>query len=258
MLAASRCLLLTLLLACSPVSAQELTRTITETSPTELLPAYPGERMTLEHLCDRATRTSRARQWTRDHSVLSCRAERTIDPGISLVLIDYPDGEEALIAIPEQAALRVLGVVDECLGGPDGHSWCSISLGRLARRDTSRGPVVLVETASTFYDYDVGVLVGVRVERRHLTVCDAQRCAISVPLETTLWSIALTEGRGRPGWPYDEHETRAASSRAIAVLRPDGSVRLTLRTGDWRSLFDGSRDWRAQPDAALRDVIVRE
>lgn len=130
-----------------------------------------------------------------------------------------------LIALDE--GLRPVALLGEVADPGLPHSFGRIELVRRLESERSGRQVLTFETESAVHDEDAERGTRQGVLERHLTVCvrsptEPLACELRVPLA---YEASATG---------DPEPTRA---EAIAVVRHDGRLRLTLRDGDWRVLF---------------------
>lgn len=130
-----------------------------------------------------------------------------------------------LVALDE--GLRPLALLGEVADPGLSHSFGRVELVRQLESERGGRQILAFETEEAVHDEDAERGARHAVLERHLTVCvrapgEALACELRVPLGYE----ANATG--------DPEPTRA---EAIAVIRHDGRLRLTLRDGDWRVLF---------------------
>lgn len=151
-----------------------------------------------------------------------CELERRRDDGL---LELRTDATRFLWLVEAREGLRPVALLGEVPDPGLPHSSGRIALVRRLDNHRDRLRIVAFETEQEVFDEDRQSGARQAIRERHLTLCvddGALRCELRVPL-------AYRESA--TGDPEPTH------AEAIAVVRHDGRLRLTLRHGDWRALF---------------------
>ncbi len=152
--------------------------------------------------------------------------ECTLDRRRSEALLELrADATRFLWLVELGDTLRPVALLGEVADPGLPHSRGRIQLVRRLDNERDGHRIVAFETEQAVYDEDRDGGMRQEIVERHLTVCQRDhglRCELRVPLA------------------YEESATgepEPTRAEAIAVVRHDGRLRLTLRQGDWRALF---------------------
>ena len=215
-----------------------------------------GAAGTLAELCDIAARQAHILEQRGFGNLLRCRTDEIRENLWSFDVV-YATGEDLFLAHGDGSSLYIDQRFEAVTWLPTEAAHTDVvRITDWTLRDGSS--VVAIETESEFVDFENSDVFGWKRRRIHLCVSTETtwRCPLSAPLSFEQWTGRAPEG-GHAAAEGFEVVSRSRA-RAIAVIRPNGTLRHSLRSGSWHLLEGG--EWFDPPprrDAARRHAIWR-
>ena len=169
-----------------------------------------------------------------------CDLFPTSVPGVFLMWAVNMWSEDAFLAVRHPRGYRHVGSV--LRGGGES---AATRVRAMHRRTLGAAEVLAIETETVYENPELGDPITLGFESRHLTVCthepdrvETLRCGARVPLEVRFYELDMREVlTPSPGnYPFVWRELTTGHHEAIAILRPDGTVRVRLRRGSSAAL----------------------
>jgi hypothetical protein len=172
-----------------------------------------------------------------------CDLLPTSVPGVFLMSAANVGSEDTFLAVRHPRGYRLVAHVDSVLLG--GGESAGTRVRAVHRRTFGTGEVLAIETETAYVNPELGGAITLGFESRYLTVCthepdriETLRCGARVPLEVRSYELDMREVlTPSPGnYPFVWRELTTGNHEAIAILRPDGTVRVRLRRGSLAAL----------------------